>query len=115
MSLRVEGSMARDDGVKAPGERKQTVRDAIRQVLAVGEAYSLRDLSELVRVSERDLPNHLEHLSRTLRRRGERLVIEPAACRSCGYLFRSRARFKRPGRCPKCRRTHIAPARFRLR
>jgi predicted Zn-ribbon and HTH transcriptional regulator len=39
---------------------------------------------------------HLEHLDKSFRVRGERLVIEPATCIACGYAFARRSRIDPP-------------------
>ncbi len=79
----------------------ETVREALRRVLREGPATA-RDLSRRVGIPERDVADHLEHLGRSLARGGERLVIEPAACFECGFVFRKRRRYTRPARCPHC-------------
>ena len=94
-------------------ERTQTVREAIREELLRGPATA-RDLSERVSIREKDVAEHLEHLEKSLRARGERLVVEPASCIACGYAFASRARLTRPGACPQCRSTRIDPPAFRI-
>jgi predicted Zn-ribbon and HTH transcriptional regulator len=94
-------------------ERTQTVREAIREELLHGLATA-RDLSERVSIREKDVAEHLEHLEKSLRARGERLVVEPASCIACGYAFATRARLTRPGACPQCRSTRIDPPAFRI-
>jgi predicted Zn-ribbon and HTH transcriptional regulator len=54
--------------------RQTTVRQSIRAVLLDGPA-TCRDLSRLVGIREHDVPEELEHLARTVRASGERLVI----------------------------------------
>jgi predicted Zn-ribbon and HTH transcriptional regulator len=67
-----------------------------------------------VGIREKDVADHLEHLSHTLAREGARLVVEPASCIACGYRFSDRARLTRPGSCPSCRSTRIDPPEFRM-
>ncbi len=96
-----------------PEDRAETIRESLRRVLRDGPA-TLRDLSGLVGVSEKDLLGHLEHLERSVRRGEEQLVIEPAKCMSCEFEFSDRKRFTRPGKCPQCKGTRIALPRFHL-
>jgi len=91
-----------------PAPRDRTIREAIRGILADGAARTLRELSQEIGVSEKVLPHHLEHLDRSLRREGRPLVLEPPRCLDCGYAFSDRTRFRKPGRCPKCRGTHLS-------
>ena len=60
-------------------ERTRTVREAIREELLRGAATA-REISERVSIREKDVAGHLEHLEKSLRARGERLVIQPASC-----------------------------------
>jgi predicted Zn-ribbon and HTH transcriptional regulator len=94
-------------------ERTQTVREAIREELLRGPATA-RELSERISIREKDVAEHLGHLDKSLRARGERLVIEPASCIACGYAFARRARLTRPGSCPQCRSTRIDPPAFQI-
>ena len=95
-------------------ERRETVRAALRRVLAEG-FFTTHELSARIGVREKDIAGHLEHLARSLRGAGERLEIEPAKCLACGFVFRDRARLTTPSRCPRCRDEAIAPPRYHAR
>ena len=73
-----------------------------------------RDLSRSIGIPERDVAGHLEHLARSLRRTGERLVLEPATCLQCGFVFTRPTRYTRPGHCPKCRSTRTTLPAFHV-
>ena len=96
-----------------PPARALTVREALRRALVEGPATA-RDLSVAVGIRERDVEGHLAHLGRSLEARGERLVVEPARCLACDYVFRTRERLTRPSACPRCRSTRIDPPAFRV-
>ena len=96
-----------------PPERRLTIRDAIRRVLAEGFATA-REVSGRVGVSEKDVAGHLEHLQRSLKAAGDRLEIDPARCLACGFVFKERSRLTTPSRCPRCRDEGIAPPRYRI-
>lgn len=98
---------------RPPVARTETSREAIRTALLAGPATA-RDLSAAAGVRERDVADHLAHLARSAGSRGERLVVEPAACLACGHVFRGRERLTRPGACPECRSTRIDPPVFRI-
>jgi predicted Zn-ribbon and HTH transcriptional regulator len=66
--------------------RVETVRASILRALEEGPATA-RELSKLVGVSESDVPAHLEHLERSLRRQGERLNVEVSQCADCDFRF----------------------------
>lgn len=97
-----------DDGM---GE---TLRQRLRAALEE-EPRSARELSGLLGIPEREIYGHLEHLRSSLRGAGRELAIMPARCRKCGFLFRKREKFKKPGRCPQCRETLIAEPLFSIR
>ncbi|MEZ4390634.1 MAG: transcriptional regulator [Polyangiales bacterium] len=115
----MSGSKSSESGPRAPSSRSQSVRasllEALRAAGELGGASSARELSAAVGISERDVPAHLAHLARSLKAQGLSLVVEPAACKSCGYAFADRARFEPPGSCPSCRGTRVAPPRFSVR
>ena len=97
----------------APAHRRATVRQALERAL-LEEALTLRELSQRVGVSEKQLGEHLEHLAKSLKSRGLRLLREPAHCLACGFLFRDRQRMTAPSRCPQCKSERVEPATFRL-
>jgi predicted Zn-ribbon and HTH transcriptional regulator len=96
-----------------PREQDRTLRQSILQCLEEGP-LTARELSALVRIREKDVAPHLEHLEKSLRRSGKRLVVEPAECLQCGFRFEGRRRFTRPSACPRCRQQRIEPPVFRL-
>lgn len=96
-----------------PREEYSTVRRAILSILAV-HTLSARELSAEVRVPEKEVVEHLEHI-RTACHHGSRpLQVVPAVCKKCGFIFRKRERLARPGRCPLCRNEQIAEPLYTL-
>ncbi|HBZ68785.1 MAG TPA: transcriptional regulator [Deltaproteobacteria bacterium] len=67
-----------------------------------------KDLSRAVGIPEHDVAFHLEYLERSLRRRGERLVLEPPRCLACEFAFDRRRRYTRPGHCPRCKSPRVS-------
>jgi predicted Zn-ribbon and HTH transcriptional regulator len=65
-------------------------------------------------VAEKELPELLEKLNRSLKREGTSLLIEVARCIACNFEFTERDRFTRPSRCPACRSERIVPPKFRI-
>jgi predicted Zn-ribbon and HTH transcriptional regulator len=98
---------------REPVERSETPRQAIQRLLAYGP-HTARDLALALRLREREVVEHLEHLQRSLRRAPRRLVVDPPACLACGYRFPGRRRLSAPSACPECRKTHLEPPVFRL-
>ncbi len=94
-------------------EREATVRESIRQALLATPATA-RDLSKLIGISERDVADHLDHLARSLKHKGEKLVVDAPSCFDCGFSFDRRQRYTRPSGCPRCRSRRIALPQFRI-
>lgn len=91
----------------------ETPRALIATLLRRGPA-TLRDLSVLARLPEAAVAVHLEHISKSVRARGERFVVEPPRCHECGFTFEGRERARRPSRCPECRSGRVSLASFRI-
>ncbi len=90
----------------------QTIRQALQQLL-LNQERSLRELSQLLSLSEKDILPHLEHLAKHPGV-GRRFLITPARCRQCGFVFAKRSRVAAPSRCPRCRQTDLARPRYTL-
>ncbi|HSM75827.1 MAG TPA: transcriptional regulator [Desulfobacterales bacterium] len=92
----------------------QTIRQALVALLS-GEPLCARELSQTLGIREKEVYEHLVHIERTAVARHQKLLTLPFACLDCGFVFRNRKRFTRPGKCPRCRGTHIEVPRFQLR
>lgn len=92
-----------------------TTRERIIQVLLSSttplDIYQIQEAAGLD-LKPSEIYEELEHVAKTLKRRGMRLVVVPARCRSCGYEFRDRERLKKPSRCPRCKSERIDPPKF---
>ena len=85
-----------------PAEKKETIRQQISSLLE-DERLSAKDISVGTGISEKEVYQHLHHIQKTVSRKSKNLVITPAVCRKCGFVFAKRVRFKKPGKCPICR------------
>ena len=95
-------------------QTEMTLRGQLRALL-VQDWHTLRELSQLVHVSEKELISHLEHLRRSRGAGADLFEVDAPVCLQCGFHFSTRERLQQPGRCPKCRATRISKARYRLR
>jgi transcriptional regulator len=91
----------------------QTIRQAIIEMLSQGE-YKAIDISQTLKLREKEVFDHLQHIKRTLSSHGKRLIIIPARCLECSFVFESRNRFTKPGRCPRCRGEHIEDPKYSI-
>jgi predicted Zn-ribbon and HTH transcriptional regulator len=97
-----------------PVEMHDTIRHEIVSALGDGPR-SARDLSTAVRISEKEVFGHLEHIRKSLTLSGRRLMVTPAECNKCGFLFAKRESLKRPGKCPVCRGESIHGPLFEVK
>lgn len=91
----------------------QTLRQQMI-VLLEGEECRVRDISQALHISEKEVGDHLTHIRRSLSASRQTLAIRPSECLACGFVFKERRRFSRPGRCPRCRKTRISMPQFRI-
>ncbi|HSH13531.1 MAG TPA: transcriptional regulator [Desulfurivibrionaceae bacterium] len=90
-----------------------TIRQQIIALLRREELEAI-DLSALLSIPEKEVYPHLEHIARTLGHNVDRLRIRPCQCMACGFVFKERHRFTKPGRCPLCHATRIRPPAYRI-
>ena len=93
-----------------PVQRNETVRQSIITLLE-GQTLSAKEISANVRVSEKDVYEHLEHIQK---KKTVSLAVSPAECRKCGYIFTNRERLRKPGRCPECKGESIQEPLFSI-
>ncbi len=103
----------KDKGPFIPEERHETIR---RQIIAMLKAgmISAKDISSEVRISEKEVYEHLDHIRRTLNKGDRRFELIPAECAKCGFIFSKRDRLKKPGRCPVCKAELIREPLFSI-
>ena len=92
-------------------ERKQTIRQEIVNHLENGP-MTAREISRSVGILEKDVYHHLAFIEKTVRHQKKRIEVDPYHCLNCGFEFKNRKTFKKPGKCPGCRDGRIAPAVF---
>jgi len=90
-----------------------TIRQKIIDLLTDGE-MDARELSREVGIKEKDVYEHLAHIGRSLAAQGSGLAVRPSECLDCGYVFKDRRRLTRPGRCPRCRKSHLSNPSFQI-
>jgi predicted Zn-ribbon and HTH transcriptional regulator len=85
-----------------PEERYDTIRRRITTLLKETRLTG-KELSGQLRIPERDVYEHLEHIRKTMNKGEYKLLVTPARCDRCGFVFTKRGRLKKPGKCPICR------------
>lgn len=96
-----------------PLERYNTIR---RYIISLLEEHvsSARDISVNLRIPEKDVSGHLEHIRRTLHKNSQHLIVAPAQCEKCSFVFTKRTRLTKPGKCPICHSSLIKPPLFSI-
>ena len=82
-----------------------TLRRQLRDVLST----TPRTVSSLARemgLRRAEVEEDLRHAIRSARAAGERVDVEPARCKACGFVF-DPEKLTKPGKCPECRGTRI--------
>ncbi len=97
---------------QVPPSAPDTIRHELLSLLSE-RIFSAKELSGLIRISEKEVYDHLEHVRKSMHR-GSRLVVTPAECRKCGFVFSKRERLRKPGRCPVCRAESIRAPLFSI-
>ncbi|CAN2040677.1 transcriptional regulator [Candidatus Magnetomoraceae bacterium gMMP-15] len=90
-----------------------TIRQQIIDLLS-GEEFDARGISQELSIREKEVYAHLSHIARSVASKKRKLFIIPSKCRACGYIFRSRKRFTRPGRCPHCKSEYLQGPKYKI-
>lgn len=90
-----------------------TIRQQLISLLEQGE-MTARDLSQALRIQEKEVYDHLTHIRRSVKSRKKKLHVEPFSCRNCDFVFKDRRRMTKPGRCPMCKTGRIEAATYRI-
>lgn len=91
----------------------KTVRQQMITLLKTAP-MDLRDLSQALRISEKEVKDHLPHIAKSVSARKDCLTVIPARCEGCDYAFADRKRLTPPGKCPRCRQSRIQGPWYRV-
>jgi hypothetical protein len=103
--------------MSAAGRRSgdKTDRETIVELLeGTSEPLTLRDISQLAGLPEKEVLDHLDHIHRSMKTHSRGITVTPARCRSCGFSFAKRGDFKKPSRCPVCKSEFISPPAYSI-
>lgn len=91
-----------------------TRRQRIVELLESEGSYGFDELREALAVPVHVLKSDLEHVEKSVRGAGKKLVVEPPRCLDCGFVFRGRGQrhFHAPSRCPECRSESVSQPRL---
>jgi len=95
-------------------EDSKTIRQALFEELLEG-TKTVRELSQALRISEKEVLVHLTHIEQSTQQKGYRFIIKPSECLNCGFIFQKRERMKKPSKCPRCKKEFITSPGFGLK
>jgi predicted Zn-ribbon and HTH transcriptional regulator len=84
-------------------------RDLIAMLSA--QPRSVSSIAREMALDRRDAEDHLRHAIQSVRAAGHQVVIEPAKCRQCGFIFGD-DKLSKPGKCPECKGSRIYEAQI---
>ncbi|RLF80216.1 transcriptional regulator [Thermococci archaeon] len=78
--------------------------------------YSVSELALMLEIrgkgSKKIILDDIKAIANVVKREGKVLLIQPAQCKKCGFIFKPEIRI--PGRCPKCKSEWIEEPRFKI-
>ncbi|MCG8533431.1 MAG: hypothetical protein MI749_22655, partial [Desulfovibrionales bacterium] len=72
-----------------PSQGNQTLRQGMVALLE-SRTMGIRELSQALGIREKEIPQHLACVEKSLKARGKRLCFEPCVCLDCGFEFKDR-------------------------
>ena len=94
-------------------EPMQTIRQQIIDLLEERECSAL-NVSQILKIREKDVFEHLTHIRQSVAAQHRKLIVVPARCLECGFVFGDRRRVTKPGRCPRCKGEHVQDPTYRV-
>jgi predicted Zn-ribbon and HTH transcriptional regulator len=89
-----------------------TFRKDLLRILTT-QPRSVSSIARELGLKRADVEDDLRHMIRSARAAGHRVVIEPARCRACGFIFGD-DKLSKPGKCPQCRSTWLYEAQVHV-
>ena len=86
-------------------------RDLVKMLSA--QPRSASSIARELGLDRRDVEDELRHAIRSARASGHTIVIEPAKCKQCGFVF-DEDRLAKPGKCPECKGTRLFEAQISI-
>ena len=80
-------------------------RKDLLELLSV-EPRSVSRIAREMGLSRGDVEDDLRHMIRSARAAGHAVIVVPARCRTCGFVF-SEEKLSKPGKCPQCKGSRI--------
>ena len=89
-----------------------TFRKDLMKILTA-QPRSVSSIARELGLKRTDVEDDLRHMIRSARAAGHDVIVEPARCRSCGFVF-GEEKLSKPGKCPQCRSTWLYEPQVRV-
>ncbi|MBI2546598.1 HTH domain-containing protein [Candidatus Woesearchaeota archaeon] len=89
--------------------RRQQIIQILRQT-----PQTVKQLADYFEVTRGEIETDLVHIEKSVRAENQKLVIQPASCRECSFVFRERSRLRKPSKCPRCKSEAITEPVFSI-
>nr|KXH72256.1 MAG: hypothetical protein AM325_01920 [Candidatus Thorarchaeota archaeon SMTZ1-45] len=94
-----------------------TRRERIAELLERTEyPLTAEEICQLLDIEKRSIVyDDIDHISKSVKREAKELLVRPASCGRCQFIFKVRKSAKAPGKCPKCKSQWILAPAFIIR
>ena len=89
----------------AESPKPEMFRKDLLELLSV-EPRSVSRIAREMGLSRGDVEDDLRHMIRSARTAGHAVIVVPARCRSCDFVF-GEEKLSKPGKCPQCKGSRI--------
>jgi predicted Zn-ribbon and HTH transcriptional regulator len=95
----------------------QTRRERITELLENTEfPLTAEEICDHLDIKSRSIVyEDIDHISKSVKRKKQNLLIRPASCGKCQFTFKTRKTAKAPSKCPKCKSQWILAPAFLIR
>ena len=115
--MRPEDLLAKVYDVFGVSESMFTRREEITKYLEEAEyPLTAQDLCERLGIKKRSIIyEDIDHIAKSVKREGKEVIVRPASCGKCNFVFKKIQTAKAPTKCPKCRSEWILAPAFLIR
>ena len=94
-----------------------TRRETIAELLERSEhPVTVEEICEELDIKKRSIVyEDIDHIAKSVKRENKELLIRPAICGKCQFVFKVKKTAKAPSKCPKCRSEWILSPGFVIR
>jgi len=94
-----------------------TRRERIAEMLEETEfPLTADDICQVLDIKDRSLVyEDITHISKSIKNKSKELLVQPARCGNCDFIFKVKGVAKRPSKCPNCKGQWIISPGYLIR